>query len=93
VKTLCIWGETRADVLDGYRQADQMEEPHRLTWRLAAAFTGEPVGDVCLAPNHPEIRDAYSDDVLEVEVIPQEVEVAVYEDDVEIEVELEDDDE
>jgi hypothetical protein len=57
------------------------EPPQRITWRLASAFTGKAVGAACYAPNHPDIRAAYGDDVLDVEVIPQDEEVAVQDDD------------
>jgi len=75
MRTLCIWGETRADVLDGYSEVAKLEDaPQRITWRLTAAFDGKPVGNNCYAPNNPEIREAYG------EVIPQVEEPAVYAD-------------
>lgn len=62
MKVLCIWGETREDVLDGYAAVAEMEDkPSRITWRLASAFTGKKVGDECFAPDHPEIRAAYGE--------------------------------
>lgn len=68
----CIWGETKADVAEGYAAVSKFEDPpQRLTWRLTAAFNGKPVGSACYAPNNPEIREAYG------EVIPQVEEVAV----------------
>ena len=57
MKLLCIWGETREDILKGY---DAVGDSYpRITWRLVSAFDGVKVGDECFAPHHPEIRAAY----------------------------------
>lgn len=75
MSVLCIWGETRAEVAEGYAAVAEREDaPARITWRLTAAFTGDAVGDDCYAPNNPEIREAYG------ELIPQVEESAVYDD-------------
>lgn len=60
---LCIWGETKADVAAGYDAVAASDaSPESITWRLTAAFDGSPVGDACYAPDHPEIRAAYTVD-------------------------------
>ena len=61
MKVLCIWGDTRADVEAGYAAVAEFEDPpQRITWRLTAAFEQEgAVGDVCYAPGHPDIQEAY----------------------------------
>lgn len=57
---LCIWGKDREEVERLYGVAAAIEDaPKRITWRLASAFDGKRVGQVCLAPSFPDIQEAY----------------------------------
>lgn len=63
---VCIWADTREAVQAAYDVLLASDNPpQRITWRLAASFDGIPVGDECYAPDHPEIRAAYGEQIEE----------------------------